>query len=61
MTTLIPTVEDVLSDTAVGCGYHDFAVEGGTIRLATDRLQVALEVAYDESNPNWVDFVEVKA
>jgi hypothetical protein len=61
MTTFIPTVKDVLSDTFAGNGYHYFAVEGGTIRVTTEQLQAALEAAYDETNPNWVEFVEVDA
>jgi 2,3-bisphosphoglycerate-independent phosphoglycerate mutase len=54
------TVEDVLADTAVGCGFHDFAVEGGTIRVTTQKLRAALEAAYDETNPNWVVFVDIE-
>jgi hypothetical protein len=59
MTIPIPTVEDVLSDTSVGNGCHDFAVEGGSLRLSTEKLQPALEAAYDETDPNWVVFVEL--
>jgi hypothetical protein len=59
MTTPILTVEDFLSVTFVGNGYHDFAVEGGTIRLTTERLRAALEAAYDETDPNWVAYVEL--
>jgi hypothetical protein len=53
------TVEEILADTAVGCGFHDFAVEGGVIRVTTERLRAALESAYDETDPNWVAYVEL--
>lgn len=49
----VPTVEDVLSDTAIGNGWHDFAVEGGTIRVCTEDLQRVLEENYDSTMPDW--------
>lgn len=57
----IPTVDDVLSDTAIGNGYHDFAVVGGTIRLTESELRPALEAAYDPNMPDWPVLVEIEA
>ena len=54
----IPTVEDILNQTAVSNGFHDFAVEGGTIRISIDTLRQALENAYDPNMPNWVTLVD---
>ncbi|MFN9622029.1 MAG: hypothetical protein ACK587_04215 [Cyanobacteriota bacterium] len=59
MNTPIPTVEEVLLDTYVGNSLHDFDVEDGTIRLTTKQLRAALEAAYDETDPNWVAYVEL--
>jgi len=50
---IIPTVEDVLSDTAIGDGYHDFAVQGGTVRLTEAELRSALEAVYDATMHKW--------
>lgn len=57
----IPTVDDVLEDTAIGNGYHDFAVQGGTIRLAEAELRPALEAVYDRNDPSWVMSVDIGA
>ena len=56
---IVPTVEDVLSDTAIGDGYHDFAVQGGTVRLTEAELRPALEAAYDATMPDWPVLVEI--
>lgn len=56
---IIPTVDEVLSDTAIGCGYHDFAVPGGTVRLTEAQLRPALEAAYDSTMPDWIVMVEI--
>jgi hypothetical protein len=56
----IPTVNEILAATAVGCGFHDFAVEGGTLRLTTAELRPALEAAYDSTCPDWVEFVDLE-
>lgn len=47
------TPEELLNSTAVGCGWHDFGVEGGVIRVSTDELRPVLEQAYDPSMPDW--------
>jgi hypothetical protein len=51
MTT--PTVDAILARTAVGNGWHDFAVEGGSVRVAAATLRRALEAAYDPAMPDW--------
>lgn len=52
-----PTVDDILARTAVGNGWHDFAVEGGSVRVAAATLRRALEAAYDPDMPGWVGLV----
>ena len=54
----VPTVDEMLDCTAVGNGFHDWAVEGGVIRVTTDELRPVLEAAYDSSNPNWVALID---
>ena len=51
---LVPTVSDLLAQTAIGNGLHRWAVEGGSIEVPADVLRPILEEAYDSSNPNWV-------
>lgn len=53
MTELTPTVEDLLNETAVSNGWHDVAVEGGTIRISAEAARMVFEEAYDPSMPNW--------
>lgn len=55
----VPTVEEVLSDTAIGCGYHYFPVEGGIVQPARADLLPALEAAYDATMPDWPSLVEI--
>jgi len=56
----VPTVDDVLEETAVGCGYYRWHLDDGSmIELGIDELLPALEAAYDRNNPNWVAFVEI--
>lgn len=55
----VPTVEEVLSQTAVGNGFHEFAVEGGIALFAKASLKRALEEAYDPMMPNWPAMVEI--
>jgi hypothetical protein len=72
----VPTVEQVLADTAIGCGLHRWAVEGGSIQLSTDQLHPCLEEAYDwgglgwlwrlgghsgAADPDWVALVDAEA
>lgn len=54
----VPTVEEILESTHIGCDIHEWRVEGGVIRIARDELRTALEEAYDKINPNWTQFVE---
>jgi hypothetical protein len=55
----IHTVDDVLASTAIGNGFHDWAVEGGTIRITEAELRPALEAAYDPNMPDWPVFVDL--
>lgn len=57
----VPTVGDALSNTSVGNGYHDWPVEGGTIRLSEAGLKPALEAAYDPSAPDWQTLVSLES
>jgi len=54
-----PTVDDVLASTAIGNGFHDWAVQGGTIRLTEAELRPALEAAYDSTMPDWIVMVDI--
>ena len=54
----VPTVQEVLDSTAVGNGFHDFAVEGGTVRVSTETLRAALETYYDSEMANWVALID---
>jgi len=53
------TVQNVLDMTVVSNGFHDFALEGGTVRISEDRLRPALEAAFDPDFPNWVELVQL--
>jgi hypothetical protein len=54
MTTPVPTVDDVLEDTAVGCGRHQWLLDDGSmVELHTSQLRPALEAAYDPGDTNW--------
>jgi len=59
MEEIIPTVEDVLNQTAVGCGWHDWPTSGGTIRVTTEQLRTALEAGYDPAMAGWHSMVEI--
>ena len=52
-----PTVTEILSDTAIGNGYHRWAVEGGSITVTADSLRPALEAAYDPTMPDWTALI----
>jgi hypothetical protein len=54
----VPTVEEILERTHIGCHVHEWGAEGGVISVARDELRTALEAAYDETDPNWIQFVE---
>jgi hypothetical protein len=49
----VPTVDDVLARTAIGGGFHRWAVEGGSINLTTEEIRPLLEEVYDPANPDW--------
>jgi hypothetical protein len=51
-------VQEVLDSTAVGNGFHDFAVEGGTVRVLTETLRAVLETYYDPEMANWVALID---
>ncbi len=53
---MTPTVDDVLSRTAIGCGWHDFP---GVGRIRTADLRAALEDAYDPCMPDWPVMAEL--
>jgi hypothetical protein len=55
----VPTVSELLADTAIGNGFHRWAVEGGSIEITTNDLRRALEAAYDSSMPAWDLLVDV--
>lgn len=56
---LVPTVADLLEQTAIGNGLHRWAVEGGSIEVPDNVLRYVLEDAYDPSMPNWPSMVEI--
>lgn len=51
------TPDELLASTAIGCGLHYLAVEGGSILFTTDELRPALEQAYDPSMPDWPSLI----
>jgi hypothetical protein len=57
----VPTVEDLLESTAIGCGKHQWCIpyDGGVITVTRDELRQALEDAYDPLMPNWPAMVEI--
>ena len=56
---MTPTVDDILSRTAISCGWHMFPAEGGPIQVRTADLCAALEDAYDPTMPDWPCMVEL--
>jgi hypothetical protein len=57
----VPTVEQELDDSAIGGGFHRWAVIGGSITITTDQLRPLLEEAYDPNMPDWVALVDAEA
>lgn len=55
----IPTVDEVLEETSIGCGLHRWAVEGGSIQLTATLLRPYLEEAYDPADPDWEAMVDL--
>lgn len=58
---MTPTVDDILSRTAISCGWHLFPAEGGPCQVRTADLRAALEDAYDPCMPDWPVMVELTA
>lgn len=58
-TEQIPTVDEVLADTSIGCGMHRWPVEGGVIQLTATLLRPRLEEAYDAADPDWEMLVDL--
>ena len=58
MSTVL-TVADVLNNTNIGNGLHQWRVEGGVILVAHAKLRQALKEAYDANMPDWPAMVEV--
>jgi hypothetical protein len=57
----VPSVDDVLADTAIGCGCHQwFLDDGNMVEIHSSILKPALEAAYDESDPDWTLFVHIE-
>lgn len=56
----VPTVEDILNETATSNGWHVFSVEGGAITISTCELRLALEAAYDPCIAAWPSMVEIE-
>lgn len=52
------TPDELLEHTAIGCGWHEWGVEGGSIRVTTEQLRPVLEQAYDPNMPDWVALVD---
>jgi len=55
MTAITPN--ELLTSTAIGCGLHQWGVDGGSIQVAADELRPALEQAYDPSMPDWPSLI----
>lgn len=56
----VPTVNDILNQTATSNGWHVFSVEGGAITVSTDELRPALEAAYDPCMAAWPSMAEIE-
>jgi hypothetical protein len=53
----VPTVADLMAQTAISNGIHRWAVEGGLIEVAADELLPILDQAYDANMPDWASLV----
>jgi len=57
----VPTVDEVLADTAIGNGYHAWILEDGDmIDIHRSILRPALIAAYDDDEPDWPLFVYIE-
>lgn len=53
----VPTIDDLMAQTAIGNGLHSWSVEGGAITVDADQLRRALELAYDPMMPDWAALI----
>lgn len=53
----VSTVDELLDSTAIGNGFHEWGVIGGSIRVTTDELRPVLEEAYDPNMPDWAALI----
>jgi hypothetical protein len=56
----VPTVDEILADTAIANGWHRWAVEGGSITVTTTLMRQLLEAAYDAADSDWVALVDAE-
>ena len=55
----VPTVDDLLSSTAIGNGFHRWNVKGGSVYIDSETLRQALEEAYDPFMSGWPAMVDL--
>ncbi len=55
MTAITP--DEMLDSTAIGCGFHSWGCETGSIRVTADELRPVLQAAYDPSMPDWPSLI----
>jgi hypothetical protein len=51
------TPDQLLKSTAIGCGFHLWPCEGGTLQVTREELEPILREAYDPSLPSWPSLV----
>ena len=49
----VPTPADIMRQTAIGNGFHRWALEGGSVELDADDLWPLLQEAYDPNTADW--------
>jgi hypothetical protein len=60
MEKIVPTVQNILDQTAVGWNYHDWPAKGGVITITTEKLKPLLEEAYDPGVTAWPNMVNLE-
>ena len=55
MTVITP--DQLLESTSIGCGLHQWGVDGGSTQVTTDELRPVLQEAYDPSMPDWPSLI----
>lgn len=58
---MTPTVDDIMSRSHIGNGFHQLPTYGGLLCLPAAELRQALEDAYDPLMPNWPSMVELES